>query len=64
MSLSNQILNDDLSLGKWGKFETEDKKCLQENNEIRFSQSTEYNFYFDKLQKIKFKFIKKNKRRY
>ena len=54
-----KVFNDDLSLEKNGEFETEDKKCLQENNEIIFDKSIEFNFYFDKRQKIKFKFIKK-----
>ena len=58
-----KIFNVDLSLGKCGEFETNDKKCLQEQNEILFEQSIEYNFYFDKRQKIKFKFIKKYRER-
>ena len=54
-----KVFNEDLSLGQCGEFETEDKKCLEEKNEIIFEQSIEYNFYFDRRQKIKFKFVKK-----
>ena len=55
-----KVFSEDLSLGKGiGDFETEDKICLQEQNEIIFDQSIEYNFYFDKLQKLILKFIKK-----
>ena len=40
-------------------FETEDKKCLENQKEIFFDKSIEYNFFFYKHQKIKLKFLKK-----
>ena len=54
-----QICTEDLSLGQCGEFETEDKKCLQEKNEIIFDYSIEFNYYFDKRQKIILKKVKK-----
>ena len=54
-----KVINEELSLGKCGEFETEDKKCIEVQNEIKFEKSIEYYFYFDKRQKIKFKFVKK-----
>ena len=58
-----KVFNEDLSLGICGEFETEDKKCVQEQNELLFEKSIEYNFYFDKRQNIKFKIIKKIRER-
>ena len=54
-----KVINEELSLGKCGEFETEDKKCIEVQNEIKFEKSIEYYFHFDKRQKIKFKFMKK-----
>ena len=54
-----KVISEYLSLGKSGEFVTEDKKCLQQQNEIKFAESIEYDFYFEKRQKIIFKLIKK-----
>ena len=47
-----KILTEDLSLGQVGNFETEEIKCLEDNEEIVFKNKIVYDYHFDKRQKL------------
>ena len=54
-----KVTNDDKSLGNIQNFETEILKCLEDGKEIIFNNTIEYNYHFDKKQKLRINIIKK-----
>ena len=58
------VLIEDSSSGYKESFSTEELKCLKNKTEIIFSKRIQFKFYFEKLQKINFKLIKKTKNTY
>jgi len=53
-----KVTNEDPSLGSIKKFETENIKCLEEGKELIFKNTIEYNYYFNKKQKLIINFLK------
>ena len=53
-----KVTNEDPSLGSIKKFETENLKCLEEGKELIFKNTIEYNYYFNKKQKLTINFLK------
>ena len=53
-----KVTNEDPSLGSIKTFETENLKCLEEGKELIFQKTIEYNYYFNKKQKLKINFLK------
>lgn len=53
-----KVTNEDPSLRSIKKFETENLKCLEEGKELIFKNTIEYNYYFNKKQKLTINFLK------